>query len=206
MSNVWQELHSNYQKQDWVDKPSIFAETAIQYFPKSGKVLELGAGHGQDSLFFAKEGYDVVTTDIETSSLQLDHEKIEVRQVDLNEGLPFADASFEVVYAHMSLHYFDHQTTCKIIEEIKRVLKPGGVLAFLTNSIDDPEYNKGELLEEDFFQINKVTKRFFSADSAQQFTKGFEVSLIDNLGQTYKDRAKGIHHLIRFIGRKPLNS
>lgn len=49
MDTLWKELHSNYQEQNWIEKPSIFAETAIQYFPKSRKILELGAGHGQDS-------------------------------------------------------------------------------------------------------------------------------------------------------------
>ncbi len=47
MNTIWKDLHANYQAQDWVDKPSLFAETAVQYFPKTGRILELGAGHGQ---------------------------------------------------------------------------------------------------------------------------------------------------------------
>lgn len=39
MNSVWKELHSNYQEQDWIEKPSLFVETAIQYFSKSGKIL-----------------------------------------------------------------------------------------------------------------------------------------------------------------------
>lgn len=61
MNSVWKELHSSYQEQDWIKKPSLFAETVIQYFPKSGKILELGAGHGQDTVFFTKQGYEVVS-------------------------------------------------------------------------------------------------------------------------------------------------
>lgn len=34
---VWSKLHLNYKKQDWIDNPSLFAETAIKYFPKKGK-------------------------------------------------------------------------------------------------------------------------------------------------------------------------
>lgn len=208
---VWQEIHANYQKQDWIDKPSLFAETAVQYFPTTGKVLELGAGHGQDSKFFVTQGYEVVSTDIEISSLianfskesQEFREKIVVQPLDLQEKFPFEDNSFDIVYAHLSLHYFDHETTEKIMREIERILKPGGVLAFLTNSVDDPEYNKGEKLEEDFFQIDKVTKRYFSIESARQLARVFHVTLLDNLGETYKDRAKGITHLIRFVGHKP---
>ncbi len=127
-----------------------------------------------------------------------------MQQVDLKEKLPFEDNSFDIVYAHLSLHYFDQETTFGIINEIERILKPGGLFAFLTNSISDPEYNTGNLLERDFFQIGKVTKRYFSVVSARQLTRGFQVNLLDNLGQTYKDQAKGVYHLIRFIGHKPM--
>ncbi|EFB42542.1 hypothetical protein pah_c004o030 [Parachlamydia acanthamoebae str. Hall's coccus] len=107
-----------------------------------------------------------------------------------------------MVYAHLSLHYFDLKTTLAILSEIERILKPGGVFAFLTNSVNDPEYKTGKLLEEDFFQMDKVTKRYLSIESARQLTRNFQIGLLDNLGQTYKDQAKGVNHLIRFVGNK----
>ncbi len=211
MYTVWKELHSNYQVQNWVDKPTIFAESAIQYFPKSGKILELGAGHGQDTFFFANQGYDVLSTDIETSSLLFNlakksdalKGKINVLQLDLRNPLPFDDQSLDIVYAHLSLHYFDKESTWFIINEIRRVLKSGGIFAFLANSTSDPEYSEGVRLEDDFFLINKITKRYFSIDSTKEFTQDFQVSLLDNLGKTFKDEAKGVSNLIRFIGKKP---
>jgi 8-oxo-dGTP pyrophosphatase MutT (NUDIX family) len=108
------------------------------------------------------------------------------------------------VYAHLSLHYFELEKTFEIMNEINRVLKPGGVFAFLTNSTSDPEYNTGLMLEPDFFQVGKATKRYLSVESARKLTRDFQVNLVDDLGQTYKDQAKGIHNLIRFIGKKPL--
>jgi SAM-dependent methyltransferase len=212
MSTLWKELHSNYQAQDWIEKPSLFAETALQYFPKHGRLLELGAGHGQDSIFFVKQGYEVVSSDIETASLEVNlskqpkerSEKISVVSLDLKDMLPFAENSFDIVYAHLSLHYFDQETTYEIVNQIERILRPGGIFAFLTNSINDPEYNTGYLLEKDFFQIGKATKRYFSVESTRRLTRSFQINLMDNLGQTYKDQAKGISHLIRFIGQKPL--
>lgn len=203
MDLVWCDLHANYQKQEWIDQPSIFAETAIGYFPKTGKLLELGAGHGQDSVFFAEKGYEVTSTDIEISALKmrLAEKKIDVQQIDLRKPLPFHDGCFDVVYAHLAIHYFDQKTTEAIIREIARVLKPKGILAFLVNSTSDPEYATGKDLEKDFFQIDKVTKRYFNVESARAFTKNFKPLLLDNQGQTYKDQAKGISHLIRFIGR-----
>jgi ubiquinone/menaquinone biosynthesis C-methylase UbiE len=209
---IWSDVHKNYQTQDWIDKPSIFAETAIQYFPKAGKILELGAGQGQDGRFFAEHGYPVVCTDLEDTALGLAHEKlpedlqekVSFQKLDLREALPFEAASFDVVYAHLSLHYFELESTWKIFDEITRVLKPGGVLAFLVNSTADPEYESGKQLESDFFQVDKVTKRYFSVTSTRELVSNhYEINLLDNLGETYKDADKGVHNLIRFIGVKP---
>jgi len=211
MSEIWTELHQSYSKRDWIDKPSLFAETAITYFPKTGTVLDLGAGQGQDSRFFAEHGYMVTSTDLEDEVLELGRakinkelaDKIKLQRVDLREELPFDTASFDVVYAYLSLHYFPYDITKRAFEEIYRVLKPGGVFAFFTNSTSDPEYGTGKELEQDYFQIEKATKRYFSVMSARDFTQDFEVSLLDDHGETYKDMDKGVHSLIRFVGTKP---
>jgi ubiquinone/menaquinone biosynthesis C-methylase UbiE/8-oxo-dGTP pyrophosphatase MutT (NUDIX family) len=212
MDNIWSDLHKNYKEQDWINKPSLFAETAVIYFPPKGKILDLGAGQGQDSRFFAEHGYDVVSTDIEESALEASKakltgeqtQKVTFEKVDLSQELPFENTSFDIVYAHLSLHYFDRETTTRLFGEIQRVLKPGGIFAFFVNSTSDPEYGTGSKLEEDYFQIDKTTKRYFSVESVREFTKYLDTTLLDNHGETYKDRAKGVHNLVRFIGSKRL--
>jgi SAM-dependent methyltransferase len=206
---VWKTLHSHYQKQEWIQRPSIFAETAVTFFPKKGTVLELGAGIGQDSIYFASLGYQVVSSDIEINSLSsnLCHQdetivnNITIEKIDLSNRLPFKDNVFDVVYAHLSLHYFDKNTTQQIFDEIERVLKPGGIIAFLSNSINDPEYRTGVYLEDDFFLIGKAKKRYLSLESVREFTKQFHPLLLDDQGETYKDQAKGVKSLIRYIGQ-----
>ena len=186
----------------------MFAETAIAYFPPQGKVLDLGAGLGQDSRFFAEHGYEVVSTDLKGTTLQERlatfpedvRQHITVQQVDLRETLPFMDTSFDVVYAHLSLHYFDHETTVRLVEEVQRVLKPGGVFAFFVNSTHDPQYGTGRKIEEDYYYIDDKPKRFFSVDTVRPLIQRFDVTLLDELGETYKDRAQGVHNLVRFIG------
>lgn len=208
---AWSDLHNNYKKQDWINKPSIFAEQAIKYFPSGGKILELGAGLGQDSCYFAEQGFTVTATDLETSAFEHARTKanknslqITFQQVDLRNELPFEGETFDVVYAHLSLHYFNYETTKRLIHEIERVLKPGGVLAFLVNSINDPQYKTGKEMEADYFQIDDKPKRFFSESTARDLTQYLQVNLLDELGETYKDSTKGVHNLVRYIGAKPL--
>lgn len=205
----WTNLHTIYSKEDWIHKPSIFAEQAMEYFPETGTILEIGAGHGQDGFYFASRGYDIVSTDLETASLEANisdtdeqiQERISIKQLDLRKPFQFNE-KFDVVYAHLSLHYFDQKTTERIFNDIYEVLKPNGILAFFTNSVDDPEYGLGKELEEHFFDIDGVLKRYFSTEEAKKFAHRFKPLLVDNDGETYKDIAKGVHHLIRFIGQK----
>jgi SAM-dependent methyltransferase len=209
--NIWERRYRSHREQDWEKKPSLFAETAVKYFPKSGKVLELGAGTGQDTRFFAENGYEVVSTDISASAIALSKTKIPptlqdnitLQQVDVTTGLPFPAESFDVVYAHLSLHYFDKETTASTFEEIRRVLKKGGVFAFLVNSTRDPEYESGLEKEPGLLRIGGITKRYFSVETAREFVSGFVIILLDYLGETYKDSAIGVHNLVRFVGVKP---
>jgi SAM-dependent methyltransferase len=207
----WSKLHDRYTKQDWINKPSLFAETAVEYFPEHAKILELGAGQGQDSRYFADKGFTVVSTDLEQTALNKSVEKmtadqkklVSTQKVDLRNELPFDSESFDVVYAHLSIHYFDSDHTRRILDESARVLKTGGTLAFFVNSATDPEYGQGKELEPDYFLIESTPKRYFTVKTAREATQyNFDTLLLDDLGETYKDAAIGVHNLIRYVGTK----
>lgn len=207
--NTWNKLHKHYSNQDWIEKPNIFAEEVLEYFPKEGRILCLGDGQGQDGRFFSSKGHTVTSTDISEEAMKINIEKIkeenlkniEIEKLDLRDTFPYKNGEFDVVYAHLSLHYFTEETTRKIFEEIKRVLKRGGILAVFVNSVNDPEFNTGKRIEQELFEIDGITKRFFSKYSMDYFTQHFQIILLDDKGRTYKDEAKGIHNLVRFIGR-----
>lgn len=211
MSNDWSDIHEKYSEQGWVDLPSLFAQDILQYFPANSSILELGCGQGQDGRYFASHGHSVLSTDNEQSALEKAEAKVpnqirsrlKIQNLDLSD-LPFelVDESFDVVYAHLSLHYFDSLKTEKIFSEIHRVLKPGGILAFFVNSTSDPEYKQGELIETDYYRVDGMAKRYFSVQTAKDFATNFTPLVVDANGETYKDRAKGVHNLIRFIGRR----
>ena len=212
--SYWENIHKEkYDGQGWTEKPSIFAEEAYKHFPMDGTVLELGAGQGQDSIYFRTKGYSVISTDRELSIIERadnnahkyfngSYDAMRFQILDISKPFSLNDSSVDVVYAHLSLHYFKADTTEEIFREINRVLKPGGIFAFLVNSVNDPEYNTGTKIEEDYFETKKKKKRYFSEKSARELAKDFEVILCDENGETYKDQAKGVHNLVRFVGRK----
>jgi SAM-dependent methyltransferase len=213
MSNIhyWDEALKRYATKDWANKPTLFAEQIQQYLPHSGKILELGSGQGQDALCFAKQGYDVTATDLVDTGLKECELKarsqdisLNFQLVDIGQALPFEDESFDIVYSHLGLHYLNKQGTEKLFQEIHRILKPGGILASLFNTVEDPEMSSSgfEKIEENYYReiAFDFYKRFFSVQETSKFIQNlFEPILLDNQGETYKDEIKT---LIRLVAKK----
>lgn len=203
LQDYWQNKLSKYSQEPWSSGPNIFATQAIKYFPLSGKLLELGAGIGQDSKYFTTKGYDVLATDFSKFGLDQIHD-LKTQICDLSQPLPFQTKSFDIIYSHLALHYFDNQRTGKLFSEIFTILKPGGIFATLLNTLSDPETSQSEkkIGEDLFLTPSGIQKHLFSSGSFKKYITKFEVLLLDENGETYKDKIKS---LIRFVGRKPLS-
>lgn len=97
---------------------------------KGKKILELGAGLGEASVYFAKKGALVTATDISGGMLRLIEKLAEKHCVGLmtkqcySQELPFGDDMFDIVYAANLLHHVDIEQT---LVEARRVLHPGGI-------------------------------------------------------------------------------
>jgi len=91
-------------------------------------VIEIGAGTGRDTELLAKLGTWACALDYSEESLNLMRGNLE--NVDIICGdalaLPFASASFDVVFHQGLLEHF--RDPAALIDENVRILKPGGVL------------------------------------------------------------------------------
>lgn len=91
------------------------------------RVLEVGCGTGCDLVQFAKHGAIATGVDITPRHLELARDRVGGR-ASVVEGdgrkLPFPSATFDYVYSHGVIHHSDEPR--KIVEEIFRVLRPGG--------------------------------------------------------------------------------
>jgi ubiquinone/menaquinone biosynthesis C-methylase UbiE len=94
------------------------------------RLLEIGCGLGTDLLQFARGGAQVTGIDLTPASIELVKKRfalygLPVRaQVADAERLPFSDNSYDAVYSFGVLHHTPN--TQKSIDEVYRVLKPGG--------------------------------------------------------------------------------
>jgi ubiquinone/menaquinone biosynthesis C-methylase UbiE len=94
------------------------------------KVLELGCGAGEASVYFAKKGAIATATDISGGMLVVVKKLAKIHNVSVrtvkcrSDKIPFPDASFDIVYAANLLHHVKHESTLK---ESYRILKKGGI-------------------------------------------------------------------------------
>lgn len=208
-TDYWAKKLSKYSNAEWDGKPSLFVAEAEKFFPKDARVLEIGSGTGNDGIWLAQQGYHVTMTDFIDDLFPFIKEQaakkkvnVELKKLDVRELSTIPSGSLEVVHANLSLHYFDIRTTQQIFDEIYRILVPNGVLSTLFNSTQDTEYGEGEEIEENFYRIHDIEKRFLDLETAQVLTKRFDSLAIDDKGATYKDQAMGVHNLIRIIVKK----
>jgi ubiquinone/menaquinone biosynthesis C-methylase UbiE len=101
-----------------------------------GRALEIGAGTGYFSLNLVRAGIvgRATCTDISPGMLDAlqanaDRLGVDVEAVACDaERLPFEDGSFDLVFGHAVLHHLPNLD--QAFSEFRRVLKPGGVIAF----------------------------------------------------------------------------
>lgn len=110
---------------------------------KGKRVLEIGVGGGIDTAEFLRNGAEVVSVDFSQLSVKIANSLLKEAKLNgdilLSDAklLPFKNSEFDVVYSFGVIHHIPGVE--KVLEEIKRVLRPGGVFMGMV-------YNKDSLL------------------------------------------------------------
>lgn len=100
-------------------------------------ILDLGCGLGRHAIYFAKKGFSVTAVDLSEEAVIYVKERAEEEGLNIScevadmMNLPFTDSFFDRVFSYHVISHQDTKGVQKVIDEIARVLKPGGKV-FLT--------------------------------------------------------------------------
>ena len=115
-----------------------------RYLRPGATILDLGAGAGEYSLYFARKGYSVSALELADANIAAFRAKMtDTDPIDLVQGnaldlSSYADNSFDLVLLFGPLyHLHAEEDRLRCIQEAKRVCKPDGMLffAFISNDL-----------------------------------------------------------------------
>ena len=167
--------------------PSQIAIGALERFRAAGvrDLLELGAGQGRDTLLFLAGGLDVRAVDYAAPGLAQIAAKataaglgarLTTTTTDVRRGLPFDDQVFDAVFAHMLLCMA--LTTAELeslAAEIRRVLRPGGLLIYTVRNTTDAHYGAGVDHGDDMFEMGGFIVHFFDRALVERLANGYRI-------------------------------
>ena len=198
----WEDFYRNSpasRHDDWLEKYApLFA------FDRAATILDLGCGNGGNIPFLLERGGTVFSCDYSESAigaLRERYPRVQATVVDVREPLPYNDHFFDMALADLSLHYFYSETTLKIAEELRRILKPGAVLLARLNSTSDVlhGYGEGEEVERGLFLSGGRLKRFFDREMIYElFGTAFEV---EEAQERQSEKYAEVKHLWELILR-----
>ncbi len=161
--NVWDKVFKNgnylFTEPEWCVRR--FAELAK--IRNLNRILDLGCGAGRHVVFLAKHGFETHGLDISIEALKicqsrLKNEGIEPLLVQANmSDLPYPNGFFDGVIAIAAVYHLKLAELKQTIDEIHRILKPGGLLLIEFKSKQSHSYGFGVEIEKDtFVQVEGV--------------------------------------------------
>jgi SAM-dependent methyltransferase len=187
MSKVWDKIYKS-DKTFFGEGPSNFALLCFNHMKTNNvhRILELGAGQGRDSIFFASNGIKVEALDYSTVAIELVDKiakerglPIRLRLFDVKGHLPFQDNYFDAVYSHMLLNMrFSFEQLHFILSEIRRVLKPRGLNFFSVRNQNDNSYGKGAEVDKGIYDINGFQIRFFAEKEIRNLVESEQFEIL----------------------------
>jgi ubiquinone/menaquinone biosynthesis C-methylase UbiE len=183
---------AEYWKNKWSNQPfepaNNFAKRVYKLIKAKNleTLLDLGCGDGRDSIYFANKGLQVTTVDFSESAInRLKSQNVTICCLlqDIR-NIEFQDNSFDVIYAHLSLHYFDNETTSKIFNNLYRILKKGGLFLLKCKSTDDHLFGQGEKVGENMYKKGHV-RHFFNKGYIKEKLKSYDIIKVRKTSSVY---------------------
>ena len=190
-SNYWE---ANFSKKPLMFglTPSVAALSALKKFEEDNinEIVELGAGLGRDTVFFAKNKIKVEALDYSSTAIKIIEKNakdnnlsklVSTKHFDVRDKLPYKDNSINGIFSHMLYCMaLSNSDIKKLNNEILRVLKPGGINIYSARNTNDGDYKKGIHRGEDMYENDGFIINFFSEKKISSLLKGFDNLSITN--------------------------
>lgn len=124
---------------------------------RTGRVLELGSGTGNNLALYKIWGWRTVGVDYDAGALADARfnlgEDVELHQADLSRGLPALNGVFDALIIPNLLCYLTQDQARAVLRGLRAYLIPGAEVFVRTRLVDDYRYGRGVEEEPDGFRL-----------------------------------------------------
>jgi ubiquinone/menaquinone biosynthesis C-methylase UbiE len=167
----------------WDRFPRTFLDRFAEGVMNGGKVLDIGSGPGRDGLLLQERGLTVTCLDASQAMVRFCLDRgLAAVEADFTH-LPFENDSFDGAWAFTSLLHIKKSEITEPMQEIVRVLKPGGILGISLIEGETELYRESSGMKR---------PRWFSFYKKQEIEKlftrfGFEIFYFDTFQPSSKN-------------------
>lgn len=156
---VWDRLYEGGLKMEY-PKEELVRRVHRFFKEKQGKkVLDLGFGCGANLIYLLKSGFECYGCDISSAALGLAKKRLKELGLSadlklLKDGIPYPNEFFDAVISWQTLYYNDSETLKSTINEICRVLKPGGKILVTLARKNDIIFECADKIGDKTYRVN----------------------------------------------------
>jgi tellurite methyltransferase len=194
---------SDRERSKW-SQPDPLVQAMVPRLQARGlrRVLDLGCGIGRHAHYLAGQAFECVGIDASEAGLAFARERaaadslaIEYRRGTFYELGAFADRTFDAVVAWNVIYHGDGDVAQRAVNEIQRVLVPGGLFVGTLLSKRNAGYGVGREVRPDTFVVDdsetdKAHPHFYCEGATlMRMHRGFEVLELRD-----REQAPGANH------------
>ena len=156
-NSYWNEF---YEHNPVTEEPSTFAKFSLPYINTINTLIELGCGNGRDSVYFARNGINVVALDLSVKAIEINLKRKMVNIEFLNWD--FTNSPSQIVksraigsiYSRFTMHSIDKFSFEKTISWVANSLPVGSKFFIEARTINDALYGVGTPLNDNAFETS----------------------------------------------------
>jgi SAM-dependent methyltransferase len=181
-------------------EPNAFLKSKAHLLKAGQKVLSIADGEGRNGVFLAGLGLDVLATDISPTALKKSQALAKTRGVTLRTELadletwPWPVEAFDVIVG-IFFQFLPPPIRARVFANIKRALKPGGLLLIEGYGLGQLQYKTGGPSEPEQLYTRPMLQDAF-ADLSSLEIEEYDSVLSEG------DRHVGMSALVDLVGRK----
>jgi len=133
----------------WGYHPSALAKRVARELPEGATILDIGAGEGRDTIFFASLGHKVTAVESSEAAVETIRKKTEGRgnlKIELIADdvvyMRLKSDEYDLAFANMSLQFMTRGQRLELLDRIRSSVKRGGLIAIMQPTVEEPAWKK----------------------------------------------------------------